>query len=87
MVKTESPDLVMVDSSLSNLDTLSLIGKIRKFSEVPLIIFYEAETDMDRAKGFDMGADEYVIKPFSPAELLAKVQAVLRRTQGLGFKP
>jgi len=87
MVETESPDLAIVDSCLPDIDTLSLISTIREFSDVPLAILYEAETDMDRAKGLEAGADEYIIKPFSPIELLAKVRALLRRTQGIGFKP
>ena len=87
MVETESPDLVMVDSSLPNIDTLDLVSKIREFSDVPLIILCEAETDMDRARGLEAGADEYVTKPFSPIEFLARVMALLRRSQGVGFKP
>ena len=87
MIETESPDLVMVDSSLPNMDTLDLISKIREFSDVPLIVLCEVETGMERARELEAGADEYVIKPFSPIELLAKVRAQLRRTQGLGFKP
>jgi len=87
MVETESPDLVMVDSSLPDIDTPDLVSKIREFSDVPLIILSEAETDMDRARGLEAGADEYVTKPFSPIELLARVRALLRRTQGIGFKP
>jgi len=87
MVETEAPDLVMVDSSLPDINSLDLISEIREFSDVPLIILSEAETDIDRARGLEAGADEYVIKPFSPIELLAKVKALLRRTMGLGFKP
>ena len=87
MVETESPDLVMVDSSLPNVDILELVSQIREFSDVPLIILFEAATDMDRARGLEMGADEYINKPFSPIELLARVKALLRRTQGFGFKP
>jgi len=87
MVETESPDLVMVACSLPDMDTLDLVSKIREFSDVPLILLYEAENDMDRARGLEAGADEYVAKPFSPMELLARVRALLRRTQGLGFKP
>lgn len=86
MLETGSPDLVMVDCSLSDIDTLDLISKIREFSDVPLIIIYEDATDMDRASGLEAGADEYVTKPFSPIELLAKVRALIRRTHGLGFK-
>ncbi len=87
MVETESPDLVMVDSSLPDINALDLIERIREFSDVPLIVLCEADTDMDRAKGLEAGADEYIIKPFSPIELLAQIRALLRRTQGLGFKP
>ncbi len=87
MVETESPDLVMLDSSLPGIDTLGMVSNIREFSDVPLIILYEGETDIDRAKGLEAGADEYVIKPLSPIELLARVRALLRRTQGIGFKP
>ncbi len=87
MVETESPDLVMVASALPDRDTLDLVSKIREFSDVPLIILSEAETDMDRARGLEVGADEYVTKPVSPIEFLARVRALLRRTQGVGFKP
>jgi len=87
MVETESPDLVMVDSSLPDIDTLDLVSEIREFSDVPLIILCEAETDMDRAKGLEAGADEYVTKLFNPIELLARIRALLRRTQGFSFKP
>ena len=81
MVETESPDLVMVDSSLPNIDTLDLVSKIREFCDVPLIILYDGVTEMDRARGLEAGADEYITKPFSPIELLARVRALLRRTQ------
>ena len=87
MVETETPDLVLADSSLPDIDTLDLVSRIREFSDVPLIVLYEAETDMDRAKGLEAGADEYVTKPLSPIELLARVKALLRRTQGTGSRP
>ncbi|MFH1032796.1 MAG: response regulator transcription factor [Chloroflexota bacterium] len=86
-IEAEAPDLVMVDSSLPDADILSLITRIREFSNVPLFVLSESETDMDRARGWEAGADEYIIKPFSPIELLATVQALLRRTRGIGFKP
>lgn len=87
MVETESPDLVLVDSSLPDIDILDLVTKIRDFSDVPLIILCDKESDLDRAKGLEAGADEYVNKPFSAIELLARVNALLRRTKGLGFRP
>ncbi len=86
MIETEWPDVVMACSSLQDMAILDLISKIRDFSDVPLIILSETDTDMDRARGFEAGADEYIAKPFSPMELLARVRALLRRTQGLGFK-
>jgi DNA-binding response OmpR family regulator len=87
MIETEWPDLVMVDSSLPGIDILDLVSNIREFSDVPLLVLSEAETDMDRARGLEAGADEYITKPFSPIELLARIKALLRRTQRLGFKP
>ena len=87
MVESESPDLVMVDSSLPRTDTTTLVSRIRQFSDVPLIILCDAESDLDRAKGLEAGADEYINKPFSPIELLARVNALLRRTKGVGFRP
>ncbi len=87
MVETESPDLVMANYSLPDIESTDLISKIREFSEVPLILLFDAETDIDKARVLEIGADEYIDKPFSPIELLAKVRALLRRTQGLGFRP
>ena len=86
MVETEAPDLVFVDSSLPDVDITKLVREIREFSDVPLIIFCDTETDMDRAKYLEAGADQCVTKSFEPIELLAKVRALLRRTQGNGFK-
>ena len=87
MLDTDTPDLVIVDSSLPDIEILELIGKIREFSDVPLVILSESETDMDRARGLETGADEYITKPFSPMELLAKLKALLRRVRGNGFIP
>ena len=87
MVEIETPDLVIVDSSVADIEIPDLVTKIREFSDVALIILSEGETEMDRAKGFEAGVDEYVTKPFSPIDLLSRVRALLRRTQGLGFKP
>ncbi len=86
MIETEWPDVVMASSSLPDMAIVDLVSKIRDFSDVPLIILSQAETDTDRAKGLEAGADEYITKPFSPMEFLARVRALLRRTQGLGFK-
>ena len=65
---------------------MDLISKVREFSDVPLIVLSKGESDMDRARGLEMGADEYVAQPISPIELLARVRALLRRTHITGFK-
>lgn len=80
-IESESYDLVMLDSSISDMDHLTVITSIRELSDVPLFVLYERETDFDRAKGLEAGADEYISKPFSPIELLAKVNSILRRSQ------
>ena len=87
LIETESPDLVIVDDSLPHIDTLELISAIREFSDLPLIVLSEEQTDLERAKALETGADEYIMKPFSPIEFLAKVKALLRRVQGVSFKP
>lgn len=87
MVEAESPDLVLVGSSLPDMEAPDLVSRIREFSDVPLIVISEAQTDLDRARILEAGADDIVTKLFNPIELLATIRALLRRTQGLGFKP
>jgi len=86
MIVTETPDLVMAASSLPDIEAQDLISKIRQFSAVPLLILTEGQSDIDRAMVLEAGADDYISKPFSPIELIARVTALLRRTYGLGFK-
>jgi len=86
LLDTESPDLVLVGSSLPDISTLDVISKIREFSDIALIVLSKDQTDLERAEELERGADEYVIKPFSPIEFLAKISALLRRIHGLGFK-
>lgn len=82
MVETEYPDLVMIDSSLPDIDHYDLIRQIRSFSDVPLIMLSAQETEIDRAKELEAGADDSLPKPISPIELLARVKALLRRARG-----
>jgi DNA-binding response OmpR family regulator len=86
MIETEMPDLVMVASTPPDIGTLDFISKIRQFSDVPLLTFTKAVSDIDRAMVLEAGADDYIPKPFSPIELIARVKALLRRTNGLGFR-
>ena len=87
LVETESPDVVIASSSLPDIKNIEFLTKVREFSDVPIIIASETGTDMDRARGLEAGADEYVTKPLNPIEFLAITNALLRRTTGIGFKP
>lgn len=87
MVEEEPPDLVLVDSSLPDMPTLDFISKVREFSDVGLIVITDEQNSLERAKELEMGADDYIIKPFNPIEFLARVRALLRRTDVRGFEP
>ncbi len=79
MVKTEKPDLVILDLMLPGVDGLDICKDIRRASNIPLIMLSARVDEVDRVLGLEIGADDYVTKPFSPRELLARVKAVLRR--------
>ena len=81
-VQTQHPDLVVLDVMMPNMDGLSACAKIREFSDVPIIMLTaKGETD-DKVAGLKNGADDYVTKPFEMKEVLARIEAVLRRTSG-----
>lgn len=86
LIEAELPDLIIVSSSLPEINITDLIGQIRQSFDVPLLVLIEGESDIDRAMVLEVGADDYIHKPFSPIELIARVTALFRRTQGLGFK-
>ena len=77
----ESPDIVLLDLNLPGMDGIEVCKNIRKESEVPIIMVTARVEEDDRLAGLNLGADDYVSKPFSPRELVARVNAVLRRTQ------
>ena len=79
ITRNKSPDLVIIDPFSSNVDILPLISGIRHYSEVPIIVLSESETDVDRVRGLEAGADEYISRQFNPVELLAQCRALLRR--------
>ncbi|HHB91478.1 MAG TPA: response regulator transcription factor [Anaerolineae bacterium] len=83
----ESPDLVVLDLMLPGVDGLEITRWLRARSETPIIMLTARREETDRVLGFEMGADDYVVKPFSPRELVSRVRAVLRRTQGTGSSP
>jgi DNA-binding response OmpR family regulator len=75
------PDLVVLDLGLPGLDGLEVARALRKESEVPIIMLTARVEEDDRLRGLEIGADDYVTKPFSPRELVARVRAVLRRSE------
>lgn len=76
-----NPDLVLLDVMMPRMDGFTVTSRVREFSSVPIIIVTARGQDQDKIKGLDLGADDYLTKPFSVDELLARVRAVLRRAQ------
>lgn len=80
-LKQQTPDLVLLDLMLPGTDGLSICRELRKVSQVPIIMLTARVEEIDRLLGLDIGADDYICKPFSPREVVARVKAVLRRVQ------
>lgn len=80
LAKTEHPDLIMLDLGLPDIDGFQVLRQIRDFSDVPVVILTVRGEEMDKIKGLELGADDYITKPFSPGELLARMKALLRRS-------
>ncbi|MCP4138553.1 MAG: two-component system response regulator CreB [bacterium] len=83
----ESIDLILLDVGLPDISGFELIKEIRKTSEVPVLFLTARSEEIDRVLGLELGADDYVVKPFSPRELTARIKAVLRRSSDSGKKP
>jgi two-component system, OmpR family, alkaline phosphatase synthesis response regulator PhoP len=83
-IRTEPPDLVILDLGLPGLDGLDVTRSIRRAGELPIIMLTARDDETDKLIGLELGADDYVTKPFSPRELVARVRAVLRRHAGSG---
>ena len=81
------PDLVVLDLGLPGRDGLDVARELRRSSEVPIVMLTARGDETDRIVGLELGADDYVVKPFSPKELVARVRAVLRRTDARGAGP
>jgi two-component system, OmpR family, alkaline phosphatase synthesis response regulator PhoP len=79
LARETHPDLIVLDLMLPELDGLQVCRTLRRESDIPIIMLTARTTEQDRVTGLDMGADDYVPKPFSPRELAARVRAVLRR--------
>ncbi|MBM9537128.1 response regulator [Desulfobulbus alkaliphilus] len=81
-VRQEQPDLILLDLMLPGRDGMDICREIRSFSAVPIIMVTARIEEIDRLLGLELGADDYICKPFSPREVVARVKAVLRRANG-----
>ena len=77
--RAQPPDLVVLDLGLPGMDGLDVARELRRQSAMPIIMLTARGEEADRVVGLELGADDYIVKPFSPRELLARVRAVLRR--------
>lgn len=77
---SDQPDLVLLDVQMPHLDGWQVLAEIRRRGDTPVIMLTAFDQDIDKLTGLRIGADDYVVKPFNPAEVVARVQAVLRRT-------
>ncbi len=80
-IRAGSPDIVILDIGLPDLNGFEVFREIRALTQVPVIFLTARNEEIDRVTGLEMGADDYIVKPFSPRELTARVRAVLRRVQ------
>lgn len=83
-VRSKLPDLVLLDVMMPDLDGFEVLKIIREVSAVPVIMLTAKGEEDDRVRGLELGADDYITKPFSPRELVSRVKAVLRRTEAVG---
>ena len=79
--RTRHPDLIVLDLGLPGLDGLEVMRSIRASGTTPIVVLTARDTELDKLLGLELGADDYVTKPFSPRELVARVRAVLRRSE------
>ena len=86
-VEMELPDLVILDIMLPKIDGFEVCRRLREWSQMPIIMLSARGNDEDKVKCLDLGADDYITKPFSVDELIARVRAVLRRAQAVGAVP
>jgi DNA-binding response OmpR family regulator len=82
IVEDAAPDLVLLDVLMPGMDGISVLKRIRKFSDVPVILVTVRDEEVDKVLGLNAGADDYITKPFGNLELMARIKAVLRRAYG-----
>jgi len=81
-LETGTPDLVLLDVMLPHVDGFTILTALRRRGDIPVILLTARSDETDRVLGLELGADDYVVKPFSPREVAARVRSVLRRTEG-----
>ena len=87
VARHDRPDLIVLDLMLPGMDGLDVCRSLRRESDVPIIMLTARAEEADRLIGLELGADDYIVKPFSPRELVARVRALLRRAQGKVTSP
>ncbi len=78
LMKSESPDMIILDLGLPDMDGMKVLKEIRSYSDIPIVILTIRGDETDKVRGLEMGADDYIVKPFNHNELLARVRAVFR---------
>jgi DNA-binding response OmpR family regulator len=86
LVVKKHPNLILLDVMMPEPNGFEVLFRLREFTNTPVIIVTARGNEIDRVKGLDLGADDYIVKPFSAVELLARVRAVLRRAQNVSFQ-
>ena len=81
-IKQEMPDLILLDIMLPGMEGMDVCREIRKFSNVPIVMITARVEEIDRLLGLELGADDYICKPFSPREVVARIKAIFRRVHG-----
>ena len=81
------PDVILLDLGLPDMDGIDVISEIRKWAVTPIIVISARNRESEKVKALDAGADDYITKPFNPLELIARVNAVIRRAQKISVKP
>ena len=87
LAKSSAPALIVLDVGLPDIDGFEVCRAVRKFSDVPVIFLTSRSDEIDRVVGLEIGGDDYVVKPFSPRELLARIKAIRRRHDGTATAP
>ncbi len=87
LIETEAPDLVLLDLGMPGLSGFEVLKQTRLFSDVPIIILTVHDDELDKVRGLELGADDYITKPFGHLELLARIHSVLRRVEGGAAPP